>query len=144
MPRRPSKLSNCYVPLPLPSRIETSNADEPSSSSSEKRADGRSAGHELRQLCLETSVISRAMGSSLVELGHTKVLAEVHIAAANLMGSRGGNGNGKNEATTDVGSLKSSVRYAPRIGINQVAQQSSCVTPLDGTTGGGNSGGSAA
>ena len=143
MPRRPAKLSNCYVPLPLPGRIEEANADlqssSSSSSSSKERPDGRSAGHELRQLCLETSVISRAMGSSLIELGHTKVLAEVHIAAANLMGSRNNNSKiGNNEATTDVGSLKSNVKYAPHIGINQVVQQSSSVTPLDGTgTGGG-------
>jgi exosome complex component MTR3 len=152
MPRRPAKLSNCYVPLPLPSRDDetadiddvdgtgTKNNKSPSSSSSsdpQQRPDGRSAGHELRRLCLETSVISKAMGSSLVELGHTKVLAEAHIAAANLMGSRGGNNKSSisnNEATSDIGSLKCDVKYAPHVGINQVSQQSLSVTPLDGSS----------
>ena len=139
MPRRPAKLSNCYVPLPLPSHIETADTSNEihAVSSSKKRADGRSAGHELRQLCLETSVISRALGSSLVELGHTKVLAEANIAAANLLRNNNNNGSnniGNNEATTDIGSLKSNVKYAPNVGINQISQQSSSVTPLDGNS----------
>ena len=151
MPRRPAKLSNCYVPLPLPSRDNDiddadgttgtnpneNDASSSSNSSQQRRPDGRSAGHELRRLCLESSVISKAMGSSLVELGHTKVLAEAHIAA--MSGSRN-NSNTKssisnNEATSDIGSLKCSVAYAPHIGINQVSQQSLSVTPLDGSSG---------
>ena len=154
MPRRPVKLSNCYVPLPLPSRddiddinvdgtTETAKTNKNASSSSnqQQRPDGRSAGHELRRLCLETAVISKAMGSSLVELGHTKVLAEAHIAA--MSGSRN-NSNTKssisnNEATSDIGSLKCNVAYAPHIGINQVSQQSLSVTPLDGSSGNNNS-----
>ena len=135
MPRRPAKLSNCYVPLPLPSYSGGETVEEGNSSSSDRRADGRTAGHELRQLCLETSVISRAMGSSLVELGHTKVLAEVHIAAANMSRNNAGNNHGSNnnEATNDIGCLRCNVKYAPHIGIDQVAQQSLSVTPLDGT-----------
>mmetsp|Transcript_10728 Transcript_10728/g.27109 ORF Transcript_10728/g.27109 Transcript_10728/m.27109 type:complete len:312 (+) Transcript_10728:101-1036(+) len=126
MPRRPSKLANCYVPLPLPAKEEKAKA------TTTTRPDGRCATHELRRLCLETSVISKAMGSSLVELGHTKVLAEVHIAAASTS-SRNKSMHANNEATTDTGSLQCTVKYAPHIGINQVAQQSSSVLPLDGT-----------
>jgi exosome complex component MTR3 len=140
MPRRPAKLSNCYVPLPLPSTEDAAPASS-SSKSSTARPDGRSSGHELRQLCLETSVISKALGSALIELGHTKILAEVHVAAASTMGSRNNNNNhqkhqhtgSNNEATSETGSLKCNVRYAPHIGMNQVSQQSMSVTPLDGT-----------
>ena len=109
MPRRPAKLSNCYVPLPLPSsQDDITTADIANSASKTNkediafRHDGRSAGHELRRLCLETSVITRALGSSLVELGHTKVLAEVHIAPAQIGGSNNKKRNSNsNEATND-------------------------------------------
>ena len=148
MPRRPATLSNCYVPLPLPSlngnKAAATTSSVQNDSSSNKRSDGRSAGHELRRLCLETSVISRAMGSSLVELGHTKVLAEVHIAAANMMGNNKNNSGGpnasmNNEANNDIGSLKCNVKYAPHIGINQVNQRSRSVMPLDGNNNNNNS-----
>mmetsp|Transcript_53619 Transcript_53619/g.109747 ORF Transcript_53619/g.109747 Transcript_53619/m.109747 type:complete len:348 (-) Transcript_53619:239-1282(-) len=141
MPRRPSKLSNCYVPLPLPEKGGGSEKSS-SSGSGRKRSDDRLEGHELRQLCLETSVISRALGSSLVELGHTKVLAEAHIAPANLMGLNNKNNNSNNEATTDVGSLRCNVKYAPHIGIDQVSQQSRSVVPLDGNNNNNNNTGS--
>ncbi len=140
MPRRPAKLANCYVPLPLP----TKKKDDPHGvkSTSTRRPDGRAATHELRQLCLETSVISQAKGSSLVELGHTKVLAEVHLAAANIS-SRNNHSSSSNlpnnEATTDAGSLQCHVKYAPHIGIDKVAQQSASVTQVDGTSNNNNS-----
>ena len=149
MPRRPAKLSNCYVPLPLPSSRDDTTADGTTNSASKTnkeentfRHDGRSAGHELRRLCLETSVISRALGSSLVELGHTKVLAEVHIAAAQIGGSGGSSNkirnNNSNEATNDIGCLKCHVKFVP-IAINQVSQLSRSVTALDGINKNGNS-----
>ncbi len=134
MPRHPAKLSHCYVPLPLPQREE-----HRSSRKQLVRSDGRSTTHELRRLCLETSVISNAMGSALVELGHTKVLAEIQIAAAKATRpgtttARQQSNNNNNEATTEKGSLRCNISYAPHIGINQVVQQSSSVSPLDGTT----------
>ena len=130
MPRNPAKLSHCYVPLPVPQREDAS-----SKVTKPIRSDGRSSTHELRRLCLETSVISKAMGSALVELGHTKVLAEIQITAAKA--SRPGTASrqqSNNEATTERGSLKCNISYAPHIGMNQVVQQSSSVSPLDGTT----------
>ena len=133
MPRRPAKLAHCYVPLPLP-ETEPQNDDDDDATAQKPRSDGRSANHELRRLCLETSVIQRALGSSLVELGHTKVLAEVHIAAAKATRNAAA-ASGKqtsNEATTEKGSLKCNLQYAPHIGINRVVQLSSSVTPLDG------------
>mmetsp|Transcript_10896 Transcript_10896/g.11701 ORF Transcript_10896/g.11701 Transcript_10896/m.11701 type:complete len:352 (-) Transcript_10896:403-1458(-) len=154
MPRRPAKLSNCYVPLPLPpSQVENVNNNDKKSFSDEnhdntnkdRRYDGRSAGHELRRLCLETSVISSALGSSLVELGHTKILAEVHIAAAttnvsNKSSSASGNNN---EANNDIGCLRCHVKYAPHIGIDQVSQRSRSVTALDGSSNNNNKSGTA-
>ena len=138
MPRR-TKLSNCYLPLPLPSSSNTEATEKSNETTSSVRYDGRSAGYELRRLCLETSVISRALGSSLVELGHTKVLAEVHIAAASTSTSSNNSnkiaryGNLTNEASNDIGCLKFHVKYIPFIGIDQILQQEQTISPLDGT-----------
>jgi exosome complex component MTR3 len=142
MPRRPAKLSNCYVPLPLPPSAaqnqgnDNNNKSATNSSSSnnnnKRRYDGRSAGHELRRMVLETSVITRALGSSLVELGHTKVIAEVQIAAAATSNNNNSNNkSGNNEASNDIGCLKCHVKYAPHIGIDQVSQRSRSVSALD-------------
>jgi exosome complex component MTR3 len=144
MPRRPAKLSNCYVPLPLPpSAAQNQGNDEndnnnntfakstgSSSNNNKRRYDGRSAGHELRRMVLETSVITRALGSSLVELGHTKVIAEVQIAAA-ATNNNNKSGSNCNEASNEIGCLKCHVKYAPHIGINQVSQRSQSVSALD-------------
>ena len=138
MPRR-TKLSNCYLPLPLPSSSNTEATEKSDETTSSVRYDGRSAGYELRRLCLETSVISRALGSSLVELGHTKVLAEVHIAAASTSTSSNNSnkiaryGNLTNEASNDIGCLKFHVKYIPFIGIDQILQREQTISPLDGT-----------
>ena len=146
MPRRPAKLSNCYVPLPLPpSAAQNQGNDEndnsnnksakstgSSTNNTKRRYDGRSAGHELRRMVLETSVITRALGSSLVELGHTKVIAEVQIAAAATSSNNNNkSGSNCNEASNDIGCLKCHVKYAPHIGINQVSQRSQSVSALD-------------
>jgi exosome complex component MTR3 len=147
MPRRPARLSNCYVPLPLPpSAAQNQGNDENdnnnnksarsaiSSNNNKRRYDGRSAGHELRRMVLETSVITRALGSSLVELGHTKVIAEVQIAAAATSNNNNNNnksGSNCNEASNDIGCLKCHVKYAPHIGIDQVSQRSQSVSTLD-------------
>eukprot|EP00537_Pseudo-nitzschia_pungens_P018801 CAMPEP_0172409780 /NCGR_PEP_ID=MMETSP1061-20121228/76543_1 /TAXON_ID=37318 /ORGANISM="Pseudo-nitzschia pungens, Strain cf. pungens" /LENGTH=357 /DNA_ID=CAMNT_0013145945 /DNA_START=143 /DNA_END=1216 /DNA_ORIENTATION=- len=143
MPRKPAKLANCYVPLPLPL---AEPAPEPASTPSNKgsgdfRPDGRTSGHELRRLCLETSVVSRAAGSALVELGHTKILAEVHVGASTAV-SKYNKNNDDDEATSDVGSLRCALKFAPHIGIDRVAQQTRSVLPLDGSAGA--SGGAAA
>ena len=142
MPRRPAKLAHCYVPLPSRDNDETQHPLQ----QQQARPDGRGANHELRRLCLETSVISKALGSSLVELGHTKVLAEVHVAAAKA--TRATQQHQKqshnNEATTERGSLKCNISYAPHIGFNQVVQQSSSVSPLDGNSNTNNNSASAA
>jgi exosome complex component MTR3 len=109
MPRPPARLANCYVPLPLESlKDQTSRTDRKP--------------HELRQLCLETSVIAKALGSSLVELGHTKVLCQVSIATTD---------------SVDEGKLECKVKFAPHVGINVISQRSEVVSPLESTVSAG-------
>lgn len=117
MPRRPSRLANCYVPLRIPSTDPHLNDHE-----SLSRGDGRQ-GSELRHLILETSVVSRnqALGSSIVELGHTKVLGEVHIVP------------GAATDNNDGGSLVAALKFAPHIGVDQVGQRTNAVSALDYT-----------
>ncbi|VEU39245.1 unnamed protein product [Pseudo-nitzschia multistriata] len=141
MPRRPAKLSNCYVPLPLPT-AGGPGGDALAPGRGNARPDGRATGHELRQLCMETSVISGAMGSCLVELGHTKVLVEAHLCQAAGNGPGGRGSSSSNEATNDIGSLRCHARHAPHVGIDRVSQRSSSLLPLDGS--GGNKGGPSA
>lgn len=134
MPRRPVRLANCYVPLPLPLPALTVVDDQISPAASIvvlPRPDGRRKAHELRQLCLETSVLGRnqALGSSLVELGHTKILGEVHLVAG---GSTGG-GHDNDEGPDASGSLVSIVKFAPHIGVDGVAQRARAVSALDFT-----------
>lgn len=105
MPRRPARLVNTYVPLPLSRKNK-----EPL-----LRSDRQP--HELRQLCLETNVISNALGSSLVELGHTKVLCQV---------------TGSTTGTVETGTLQCQVKFAPHIGRDAVSQRRNAVSPLDG------------
>eukprot|EP00536_Pseudo-nitzschia_multiseries_P009101 jgi/Psemu1/288230/fgenesh1_pg.247_\ len=142
MPRKPAKLANCYVPLPLPPPLPSSpgtGAKESTTATPAARPDGRTHGHELRRLCLETSVVSRAAGSALIELGHTKVLAEVHVSSATALGNTGKSNNSNSNsdddhATTDAGCLRCLVQYAPHVGIDRVAQRSRSVLPLDGNS----------
>jgi ribonuclease PH len=115
MPRRPAKLANCYVPLPLPKTTKStksSNGNEQAGQQQQQqqRIDHRCA-DEIRQLYLETSVISSASGSSLVEMGHTKILCEVHVS-------------GGSSEDVSTGNLLCVVKYVPHIGINEVTQRS--------------------
>jgi ribonuclease PH len=106
MPQKPARLTNTYVPLPL-----SSNKDEPEEIS---RSDRKN--HELRQLCFENGVLSEALGSSLVEIGHTKVLCEVTISTT---------------GTVNAGVLQCKVRFAPHIGRDAVSQRINNVAPLE-------------
>lgn len=119
MPRPTSRLANCYVPL----HLETSMLAKGQSELGEalKGRTDRKAG-ELRQLCLETGVISKqALGSSLVELGHTKVLCQVTLNASHP------------DALQEEGILECKVKYAPHIGIDASMQRAQTVMPLEST-----------
>eukprot|EP00980_Cylindrotheca_fusiformis_P010547 scaffold2334_cov118-Cylindrotheca_fusiformis.AAC.19 len=114
MPRRAARLTNTYVPLPLSSTSNNAKNQE-----LQLRSDRKA--HELRQLCLETSVLSDSLGSSLVELGHTKVLCQVNANAST------------GTTVVETGSLNCQVRFAPHVGQNAVLQRTTAVSPLDGT-----------
>ncbi len=106
MPRPPARLANCYVPMVW-------NDD-----SKGIRTDRKD--HELRQLYLETGVLTNhAIGSSLVELGHTKVICQVTLNFTHP------------DATPNQGMLECKVRFAPHIGVDVSTQRSQTVMPLD-------------
>ena len=144
MPRPTARLSNCYVPLPLPSSVPAvreSPAEKLASLRSSRRgvgtptqtaADHQNNGeddprnsHSLRRLCLETSVTGQ-LGSALVELGHTKVLCEVDLTTRDYPSSI-------SSPKMDQGILHCQVQYAPNVGINVVGHLSQAVTPLEST-----------
>jgi len=76
--------------------------------------------HELRQLYLETGVLVKpAIGSSLVELGHTKVICQVSLNFTHP------------NITPDQGLFECKVQFAPHIGVDASAQRSRMVMPLD-------------
>jgi exosome complex component MTR3 len=83
MPRTAAKLSNCYVPLPLSSLTKVSVSKEktkrklPTERDSGDGSKTKRDEHSLRRLFLESGVIPSAAGSALVELGHTKVIAQM-------------------------------------------------------------------
>lgn len=115
MPRPAARLANCFVPLLLTVNDETSNSND---NCSNIRSDRQN--HELRQLRLETSVLANpTIGSSLVELGHTKVLCGVSLNFTHP------------DAPLDRGMLECKVQYAPHIGMEASQQRSQAVMPLD-------------
>jgi exosome complex component MTR3 len=118
MPRPAARLANCYVPLVLNENSSSSSSRQQRNSN--KRMDDRQH-HELRQLCLETGVVdgNTAIGSSLVELGHTKVLCQVSMNFTHP------------DAVPDSGLLECKVQYAPHIGIDPSVQRSQALLPLD-------------
>jgi exosome complex component MTR3 len=163
MPRRPARLSNCYVPQVLPSS-NTSNTTTTNNINSNinnnndnnnKNIDGGGFGgdnnnssishnirrdqrehDQLRQVVLETSVIGPALGSSLVELGHTKVLCEVHMVSS--VGNNNNNNNSnmvtvpqRSSNIDSIGRLHGIVQYAPHIGMNQISQRAQAVGSLN-------------
>lgn len=98
--------------------------------------------NSIRHLCLDRSILSSSTGSSLIELGHTKVLCSVHgprpITSSSLTSGGGG--------STDFhssGVLNCQLRYAPMFGIHPGNKVAMSATNLDGysststTTGGG-------
>lgn len=120
MGRDHANLSNCYKPLPFrfPASTDDDIHDISQKSQQEKLASSRDSGngqprspHGLRWLRMETGITS-ATGSALVELGHTKVLAEV-------VGPTTDNQSHhliKTANNMDEGTLECSVTYVPNVG----------------------------
>lgn len=117
MPRPAARLSNCYVPLPL-----SATTTKTESKKRGVRDDDRQS-FELRQLCLETSVLGDALGSSLLELGHTKVICRVSISVGEVV---------------DIGTLDCKVQMAPHIAVNPISQRMQIATPATESASGNN------
>jgi exosome complex component MTR3 len=74
-----SVLSNCYVPVKV---VPQGTVEDRQSNLVKNRSNGDGeprTKETLRRLYLETSILSTHAGSSLVELGHTKILCKVSI-----------------------------------------------------------------
>ncbi len=127
MPAAIPTLSNCYVPLTTTLALVDDNDDtvskkrsmsggRPSGDMKSERDDG-----SLRYLCLHRSVLSRADGSSLVELGHTKVICRVTYGPSSLLSVRNHSDNNYYAAADGTGSsnanLHCEVRYCHGFGV---------------------------
>ena len=120
MPRPPARLANCYVPVSLREEGKQQSSLIPVTPANVTTLRGDRKYHELRQLCLEMGVLAnRAIGSSMVELGHTKVLCQVsmNVSHPNTIPERG--------------ILDCKVQFAPHIGIDASTQRAQAVMPLD-------------
>lgn len=139
-------LSNCYTPLPLPRPDPSSpptNDDElgSSSSSTSVQRDGGRAPRALRRLHLSRSVLAASSGSSLVELGQTKVICSVRgprSSGSSSLAMGGGAGGGE---WSDGGVLNVEVRYAPQFGVNPEIAAMGTHAAVDAPSHGGTSGG---
>lgn len=131
MSRTSTNLSNCYVPLPL-SALSEASPDGKRRTKERDSGDGRSnntirANHSLRRLVLESGILSAAPGSTLVELGHTKVLCQVIgpvTAASDLIPS-------SVPLSMDEGTLYCEVKYLPHVGYPTSTIVSSMASSVD-------------
>lgn len=116
-----SLLSNCYVPLPY-NNLKKKTTINPSSrpSGGDKKRNSKS----IRHLCIDRHVLSNSTGSSLIELGHTKVLCNVH--GPRPISSHNGN------VSVAKGVLNCQVRFAPHFGVKPETKIMTAATNLDG------------
>lgn len=135
-----SRLSNCYTPLFLPRNSSLSHSKQHVPDALLPRDSGDGLGtprqpHGLRKLTLETSVVSQATGSSMVELGSTKVLCQVigPVSSDHLPPSLS-----SSALSMDEGTLLVDVKYAP-FGYPASFLAESTVSTLDGQGPGGSS-----
>jgi len=125
MPRIGSTLSNCYIPIPV--ATSTAQKINPNCRSS---GDGTTRTFKsLRRLCLDRSVLAASSGSSLVELGHTKVICSVHGPRPAASSSFNVGGTLKFHSG---GVLNCEVRHAPYFGIRAESQILTTPINLDG------------
>lgn len=129
-----SKLSNCYIPLPLSVLTEAKSDEkkrpkERDSGDGGWRSDSKASrpNHSLRRLVLESGILSSTPGSALVELGHTKVLCQVFgpvTAAPDLLPS-------SVPLSMDEGTLYYEVKYLPHVGYPTSTMVASSVSYID-------------
>ena len=137
MPLTATALTNCYVPLPVVVE-EEKDVDSTTSDGLWKKKKERSAGdgktsrdcQSLRYLSLDRSVLSTTDGSSLVEMGHTKIMCSVHgprPAASSSLGM-----SSKNKEFHAGGVLNCEIRFAPGFGIRPESRVLNSPINLDG------------
>jgi exosome complex component MTR3 len=133
MVRTAAKLSNCYVPLPLSSLNKLSVSKDKSKRKLPTERDSGDGGetkrneHSLRRLFLESGVIQSAAGSALVELGHTKVIAQVIgpvTASSDQVPSF-------LELSMEEGTLHCEIKYAPHTGFPASSLLAASVSTMD-------------
>lgn len=135
MPTASTSLSNCYTPFPTgyQKAFDSSNRH-----SGDGTGETRSS-KAIRRLCLDRSILSSSSGSSLVELGHTKVICSVHGPRPSNSSSISGGAGGAGDLYSS-GSLNCEIRYAPNFGIRPETTLMTTATNLDGfgaSSGGG-------
>ncbi|KAL3943715.1 MAG: hypothetical protein SGBAC_002222 [Bacillariaceae sp.] len=143
MPRKSARLSNTYVPLPVKKAGVVPPDNNTTTDQTSSQIIRKDRNHEqLRPLCLETSILSqpttnttdddhhdstpgqsgkkyKCLGSSLVELGHTKVLCEVNAVPTAVI------------VDQDKSSLQCQVQFAKHMGKNAILERLYMVSPLD-------------
>lgn len=138
MPTLPPTLSNCYIPLPANKpNIFINPASRPDgSTSSTSRNTCRRNAKTIRRLCIDRHILSSSSGSSLVELGHTKVLCNVHgprpLTSSSLPSESIISDGGGTSSFHTKGILNCQIRFAPNFGINPRKKVISSPTNLDG------------
>lgn len=128
MPSANTILSNCYTPLPAQEKgkhvKEKKQFINPTSRSSGVEKNHRNA-KSIRHVCIDRHVLSNSTGSSLVELGHTKILCAVH-------GPRPFNSVQTNDASVTSGVLSCQVRFAQKFGQHSEIENMTHAKNLDG------------
>lgn len=137
MPSTKTRLSNCYIPLPakVPSlKINTSSrlSGAIAIQNNDTSIDNTRTSSSLRRVYISRHILSSSTGSSLVEIGHTKVLCAVHgprsVASSSLGGQSGIASEGSSQ---DSGALNCEIRHAP-FGVMPEIQRMTCPMNLDG------------
>ena len=137
MPSAKTTLTNCYTPTALkPKRRQFTPSSRPCGDGN--KSDTRSS-KAIRRLCLDRSILGSSTGSSIVELGHTKVLCSVHGPRPATSSSLS---SGKEFHSSGV--LNCEIRYAPTFGMKPETRVVTTATNLDGYAGSSSSGGGGA
>lgn len=131
MPSTKTTLTSCYTPTASSSQkhllISKSLSTRPDGSGNPNQT---RTSNSIRRLCLDRSILSSSTGSSLIELGHTKVICSVHgprpATSSSLISA-----TGKKEFHSK-GILNCELRYAPMFGIKPETRVETCSTNLDG------------
>eukprot|EP00551_Chaetoceros_affinis_P012892 CAMPEP_0203672610 /NCGR_PEP_ID=MMETSP0090-20130426/8615_1 /ASSEMBLY_ACC=CAM_ASM_001088 /TAXON_ID=426623 /ORGANISM="Chaetoceros affinis, Strain CCMP159" /LENGTH=348 /DNA_ID=CAMNT_0050537949 /DNA_START=90 /DNA_END=1136 /DNA_ORIENTATION=+ len=122
----------------IPNQNQNPNGNSSSSSSSSYRS-----ATSLRRIHLDRSILTSSTGSSLIEMGHTKIICSVHgprpITSSSLGtggGAVAGGGSGGDDFHSG-GVLNVELRYAPTFGTRAETKVVTSATNLDGYGGGG-------